>query len=84
MKQNNRVHCNRDDGVDNSCDHSDDGGDKHLRHLSEGVDCCLWLEMSKILLLIVIKTMVLTILVTIVMMVVTSTLHISHERLIAV
>eukprot|EP00957_Ditylum_brightwellii_P056768 4302211-Ditylum_brightwellii.AAC.1 len=34
-----QVAGNRDTIVDNSGDNSDDGGDKHLTHLSQGVDC---------------------------------------------
>eukprot|EP00957_Ditylum_brightwellii_P166720 12691290-Ditylum_brightwellii.AAC.1 len=40
-QQNKCVVGNKDDGVDNSVDNSDDGTNKHLAHLSQAVDCSL-------------------------------------------
>eukprot|EP00957_Ditylum_brightwellii_P095051 7239331-Ditylum_brightwellii.AAC.1 len=39
--QNKHVVCNKDNGVDDSVDDSDDGDNKHLTHLSQAVDCRL-------------------------------------------
>eukprot|EP00957_Ditylum_brightwellii_P167194 12727625-Ditylum_brightwellii.AAC.1 len=40
-KLNSIVDGNKDNGVDNSGDDSNDGGDKYLTYLSQGGGCCL-------------------------------------------
>eukprot|EP00957_Ditylum_brightwellii_P139969 10665515-Ditylum_brightwellii.AAC.1 len=45
-KQNERVVGNKDHGVDNRVENSDDSADKHLTYPSQAVDCHL-MERSK-------------------------------------